>query len=231
MPKRTQLATKVSSTKSTRSKFWYVRIDGEENYLRQKCEVLASGLDVVSFIGAYHTGTTGQNPHIHACVEIISEVQKQSFAVRLKAIFEKIKERNDYSLEVWDGNKSGEGAVSYLFHDDGVSEDSLIGVKNFTSDEIRGAIQANKAVQAVVAINKERASNKLVDKAYEMFKGQNPTKFTLLKFMLEKCREGENYYPGSYLLKKYVEEVELRLTETEEELSRLAYEMEKNLWR
>lgn len=231
MSKRTQLATKTSSSKSTRSKFWFVRVDGEEKNLKESCEVLSSGLDVVSFIAAYHTGSTGTNPHIHACIEIASEVQKQSFAVRLKAIFPRIKERNDYSLEVWDGNKSGEGAVSYLFHDDGVSEDSLIGVKGFTSDEIRGAIQANKAVQAVVAINKERASTKLVDKTYEAFKGQCPTKFTILKYMLEKCREGENYYPGSYLLKKYVEEVELRLTETEEELSRLATEMVNNLWR
>ena len=61
-------------------------------------------------------------------------------------------------------------------------------------------------------MNKERASNKLVDKALEYFVGKTPTKMEILKFMLKACRDGENYYPGSYILKKYVEEVELKLT-------------------
>ena len=217
-------------SKSVKSKFWFMRVDGEENYLRQKCGVLASGIDVVSFIGAYHTGRTGENPHILACIEITSEIQKQSFAVRLKAIFDNIKKGNDYELAVWDGNR-GEGAVSYLFHGDSVNEDTLIGVKGFTGDEISRAIQANKAVQAVVAINKQRASTKLVDKAYEYFKGQDPTTFTIFHYMMKCIHKGENYHPGNFMLKKYVEEVELRLCENEEEVFALAQRTFNSLWR
>lgn len=229
MSTRKQLST--TSSKATKSKLWYLHVDGEESYLRESCKLFAQGLDVISFIAAYHVGSKKDNPHIHACIEIASEIQKQSFAVRVKAIFPRIKTGNDYSLKVWDGNKTGEGAVSYLFHDPGVNKDNLIAVKNFTDEDIEGAIKANKAVQAIVEINSERASTKLVDKAYEAFKGQCPTKHTILYFMLKACREGENYYPGSYLLKKYVEEVEVKLTESDEELSRLTTEMVNNLWR
>lgn len=232
MPRK-QLATTANKTsaKSVRSKFWFLRVDGEESFLRQQCGVMASGLDVVSFIGAYHTGRTGENHHIHACIEIESEVQKQTFALRVKAIFTNIIEGNDYSLEVWDGKKSGEGAVSYLFHEEGVVESNLIGVKNFTSDEISGAKKANMAVQAVVAINKERASNKLVDKALEFFDNQEPTRYSILLFMMKRINSGDNYHPGNFLLKKYVEEVELRLCKTDREIEELAKIVEENLWR
>ena len=83
----------------------------------------------------------------------------------------------------------------------------------------------------MVAINKQRASTKLVDKAYEYFKGQDPTTFTIFHYMMKCIHKGENYHPGNFMLKKYVEEVELRPCENEEEVFALAQRTFNSLWR
>ena len=184
-----------------------MRADGPEEFLRQKCGELSKWIDVEAVLAVYHVGGSKEKPHCHAVIQLSSEPQKQSFDKRIKGIFG-IEKRTQYSTKVWDGNRDV-GAASYLFHE---SDERIIVSKAWSDDEIKAAQAANAAVQKVIALNKERASNKLVDKALEVFVGKSPTKLQILKFMLQACRDGENYYPGSYVLKKYVEEVELKLT-------------------
>lgn len=217
------------ASKSTKSKLWFVRMDGPEEHLRQKCGVLSQALDTVAMIAAFHKGNRGENPHCHICIEVQSEIQKQSFAVRLKTLFG-IVSKSQYALDIWDGNR-GKGAVSYLFHE---TEEKILVNKGFSDQELMDARKANEAVQAVVSVNKEKSSHKLVERALEEFKDVEDKwllRSRILKFMVSECRDGQVYWPGSFMLKKYVEEVEVRLLKGEQELDVFVSELEKSLWR
>lgn len=211
-----------------KSKLWYVRADGPESFLRQKCIELSQSLDTVSLLAAFHKGKTGENPHCHFVIEIASDIQKQSIDVRFKKLFEIIKSK-DYCSKVWDGNR-GKGAVSYLFHED---DERILARKDFTDEDILRAREANAAVQAVVALNKEKASVKLVDRARDHFRGsvyRPGLKMDVLMWMLAECRSGNSYYPGSFLLKKYVEEVELSCLDASD-MDAFAFRLYGQLWR
>jgi len=213
-------------SKSVKSNKWFVRIDGSLEEMTSKCITFSRCIDVVAMLAYYHTGSKKENPHIHVVVETQTIVQKQSFALRLKNHFTNIVKKTDYSCGVWDGNREM-GAVSYMFHEEDVK---LVVNKGFTDEQLRLASKANDAVQKVVAMNKEKASNKLVDSAVEHFKDQYPVKTDILAFMLRRCKSGDNYYPGEFMLKKFVEEVELKLV-NEAQFDGMVWSMSKRLWR
>lgn len=209
-----------------KSSKWFVRVDGEENYLRQKCRELSTCLDVESMLATFHTGRTQENPHTHFVIEMKTMIQKQSYAVRIRTHFNIIK-KSQYALDVWDGNR-GMGAVSYLFHEESAPILANVG---FTDEELANARTACQAVQAVVAINAERSSGKLVNKALSQFEGQRDvTKYDILSFMLREIRDGNHYHPGMFRLKSFVEEVEIRRS-SDVELENLAHMYAENLWR
>lgn len=217
------------ATKSERSKYWFVRVDGPKEFLTSKCVELGSAIDIFAILAAYHTGKSKENPHCHFVVELKYEKdqegpQKQSFADRIKKVFG-ITNKNQYSLQKWDGVR-GAGAVSYLFHEEDVS---ILVNKGFTDEDISAAKLANDAVQKVVNVNAERASGKLVQRALEHFKNGG-TRHEILVFMLKEIKEGNSYHPGMYRLKTFVEEVELKL-KSPDELEEYAWDLEKNLWR
>jgi len=210
-----------------KSKLWFVRVDGVEEYLRQKCGELSRCLDVKAILSAYHTGKTKENPHCHFVIEISSEIQKQSFAVRIKSLFG-IEKKSQYAIDVWDG-KRDVGAVSYLFHEENVKIITNVG---FTDEELSFAKKSNDAIQAVVAVNAERASGKLVNRALIEFPPeQHATRLDILKYMLKEIQTGNAYHPGAYRLKQMVEEVEIKRLRSDDELESYAFELEKNLWR
>lgn len=216
------------ATKATRSKLWFVRLDGPEEFLRQKCGDLSQALDTVAMLAAFHKGKSGENPHCHFVISLSGEIQKQSYAVRLKKLFD-ITKPSQYSLDVWDGNR-GTGAVSYLFHEE---DERILVNKGFTDKDIMDARAANAAIQKVVALNKEKSSHKLVERALEEFADEKDMwciRTRILKFMVEECRKGQCYWPGSFMLKKYVEEVELKLL-GEDDVDQYVADLEKNLWR
>lgn len=218
-------STTVKAAKSLRSKFWFVRSDGAEEFLRQKCGELATWIDVEAVLAVYHVGDSKENPHIHACVELKSEPQKQSFDKRIKALFG-IEKRSQYSTKIWDGVRDA-GASSYMFHED---KAKVLVHRGWTESEMDAAKKACEAVQKVVALNKERSSTKLVDRAIEQFATSGASRFQILKFMLEECREGRSYYPGTFQLKKYVEEVQLKLT-TKEDFEDYVLELQGQMWK
>lgn len=210
-----------------KSRYWFVRVDGVEEYLRQKCGELSRCLDVKAMLSAYHTGKTKENPHCHFVIEIANEIQKQSFAVRIKSLFG-IEKKSQYAIDVWD-SKRDVGAVSYLFHEDDVKIITNVG---FTDEELSSARKANDAVQAVVAVNAERASGKLVNRALTEYPPeQHATRLQILTFMLKEINQGKAYHPGAYRLKQMVEEVEIKRLQGDDEIESYAFELEKNLWR
>lgn len=221
MSERKQLAQAASKEKS---KKWFCRVDGTKDFLREKCKQMSGWVDVVSMLAAFHMGERKENPHAHFVVETTSEIQKQSFAIRIKALFA-VEKKTQYALAVWDGDR-GVGAVSYLFHEDDVE---ILVNRGFSDGDIERAREANRAVQRVVAVNKEKASNKLAEKAYERFKSDDGfSRVACLAYMLGEIKAGENYHPGEFMLKRYVEEVEVRLTD---DITGLAWEIANRLWR
>lgn len=188
---------------------WFVRVDGPRSFLEDKCKLMFQWIDVTHILAVYHEGGKKENPHCHILVKLSSVLQKQSFDVRIKKTFEIVK-RSDYSSKVWDGNP-GHGAGSYLFHEETAV---ILCNKAFTEDEIKAFQDANEVVQKVVKINNERASNKLIDKAMIQFQDSwNDTRIEreVFTYMLKCIRDNENYHPGDYLLKRYVQEVCIRL--------------------
>jgi len=191
---------------------WFVRVDGELLFLRQKCGELSQWIDTHSCHGVFHVGaTTKENPHAHIIMSMTSVLQKQSFDVRIKKLFE-IQSRNAYSTKPWDGRYEGETAGSYLYHEG--NDSPVLCNKGFTELHINAFKEANALVQKVVKANKEKANTKLIGKALEAFKNapfNNELECEVFTYMLKECRDGANYYPGDFQIKKFVQEVCMKL--------------------
>lgn len=205
------LTPRYMATPRVVSDCWFVRVDGVESFLRQKCGELSRWIDVSICHGVYHAGASKENPHTHIIIKLLGSLQKQSFDIRIKKLFE-VEKRSQYSTKLWDGNY-GEGAGSYLYHE---SNDSpVLCSKGLTELHIQQFKDANASVQKVVALNKAKANTKLIDFAMEEFQNASWNNYDMEKdifmYMLKRCKDGLNYYPGDGLLKRYVQEVHLKL--------------------
>jgi len=195
---------------------WFVRVYGQEDFLRQKCRELQGWIDLSICHGVFHAGaSTKENPHCHIIVSLTTTLQKQSFDIRIKGLFNV--KGADYSTKVWDGRydlESGEGAGSYLYHE---GDDSpVLCSKGLTDLHIQQFKTVNAAVQVVVKKNKLKANTKLVDFALEEFRdqhwsGSNEFKLDIYKYMMRRCKDGLNHLPSDFQIKSYVEEVHLKL--------------------
>lgn len=203
--------------KASVSKNWFIAVDGDKDFLRQKwTEYHSQSSVVVKLFVVSHSGSTGDNPHVHVLLQEAAEVQKQSLDVRLKKHFNIDNAKTQhYSSKVWDGNTSGEGAGSYLFHERGAEILVNVGV---SEDDIILMRKAHQAVEKVVTVNKQKASGKLVDKALNHFRDpdcQIPlsrvTPTHIMHYMLVECHEGRNYYPGDFRIKNMCSEAVLKL--------------------
>lgn len=196
--------------KSVKSDKWFVRIDGNKEFITDKVKTLSQQIDIKCLLAAYHLGEKKDNPHCHICVETHSTVQKQSFALRIKSLFG-IEKKTQYALQPWDGDHT-KGAVSYLFHEDTAE---LIFNKGFSESELSDARLANEAVQRVVKMNKEKASGKLVEKAYEYCEKElkHFNAVDCLVFMLDEIKQGNHYHPGDFMLRRYLQEIEVRMSD------------------
>jgi len=171
-------------------------------------------IDVSGILATYHIGAKKENPHTHFIIDMTTTLQKQSFDIRIKKIFDietsKAK-ANCWSSKPWDG-KYGEGAGSYLFHEE-PDGDPII-QKGFSNEDVRVFREAAKTVDRVLKMNSEKASTKLVDAAVAEFskdKDDFISERDVGMFMCKRCIDGSNYYPGTFVLKKYIEEAMLKL--------------------
>lgn len=211
--------------KSIVSDKWFVRVDGNEEFLTQKLKILADCLDTKVLHGLFHLGERRDNSHTHFVIQT-SPSQKQSFAVRIKKLFDIVK-KNDYAIEIWDGIPDG-GAVSYMYHEENAK---VLFSKGISQEEIDRAIALNKKVQEVVSVNKKRASGKLVEKALEHFDfNSQPERREVLLFMLKEINKGDSYHPGEFRLKSFVEEVIIKKSNASE-LEEYARLCEARMWR
>lgn len=206
----------TTPAKSVRSAHWFCRMDGTKEALTVKCaelETAPAWIDVVRWLAVYHTGRRGENPHIHFIMEINGAIQKQSFDVRAKKYFD-IKSKSDYSTKPWDGNL--EGAGSYLFSD---KDHEILASKGIHEAEIVEMQIHNDKVQEIVVENKKRASGKLVDKALEWWAKEHSDKsyvagrhqMLVFRYIMTQIRDGHNWHPGMFQIKKYCEEISIKL--------------------
>lgn len=205
------LSSLVGMSKSTKSSKWWVRVDGEEVQLRNAIKAMIAD-DVLYCYGVIHKGENGDNSHIHFAIQVKDETQKQSFALRIKKHFNWIAKRSDYCCDVWDGNR-GRGVISYCFHESDAVEVIRI---NFSDEEIEEAKRENQKVQKLVEKAKGKSNTRLPELAVAYFSDKEWNKYVILEWMLQRCKDGLSYYPNMFQLKKYVEEVEIRLTKQED---------------
>lgn len=203
--------------KSKKSDCWFVRVDGPKEFLEAKLRELSNSIDCLELLGAFHLGEKKDNPHAHFCIRLNTIIQKQSFALRVKKLFS-IEKKSQYALEVWDGLRD-RGAVSYLFHEEGVV---IMVNKGFSEENLDNAQRLNQEVQRVVAVNKQRASGRLVERVLKEFTTFN--KREILIYMLQEIKDGNAYYPGEFRLKQMLEEIQLKLcSNVEAEADRLLW--------
>lgn len=214
----------MPAPKSAVSSLWFVRVDGDIEVLRPKVLSFASTIDVVSMLCVHHTGQKKENPHIHFVVGMTTSIQKQSFALRVKKVFEVVD--RGYAVDVWDGNRT-EGACSYLFHEDNAP---ILVRKLWADDEVKEAQRIGQAIAKEVAKAKDKASQKLVERAVKHFESRVPTKFDILSFMVDEINGNQAYHPGIYKLKSFIEEVEIKLT-PKDQILRLKNEMYNSMFR
>lgn len=202
------MATKTPRVTSSK---WFVRIDGQSAYLTQKLNLIQEWVDVSGILATYHIGSKKEHPHIHFIIDMYSVLQKQSFDIRIKKLFEIETARakaSCWSSKPWDG-KYGEGAGSYLFHEE--LDGKPLVQKGFTDEDVTVFRQAAKTVDRVVKLNQEKASFKLVDAAVEYYGGTHVTERDVGMFMCKRVIDGTNHYPGSFMMKKFIEEAMLKL--------------------
>lgn len=207
---------KVPAAKVVSDK-WFVRVDGEESFLRQKCEEMAKWNTTVLFHAVYHVGKRGENPHVHFIHMENKSIQKQSYDLIIKKRFNVV--GGSYSTKPWDGQY--EGAGTYLYHE---ADDSPV-MASEGIEELHLVYMKEKGAEwrARITEVKKKASTTLVQRVTQHFTemtesyaraGKAPPEIHKKKIwnaLHAFCREDDVYYPGENLMKKYTTELLCKL--------------------
>ena len=200
------------------SKYWFVRIDGPREYLSTRVQLLS--VECTLMLAVFHTGRSGENSHMHFCCVTNKEIQKQSWDVKIKKIFD-VSKRSDYSSKVWDGRLVDEGAATYLFHE---SIDSpILCSKGVTEDQMSGIQRIAHTVNIVVANAKQKAETKIPGKVLQGWRDAGKPEWDtneIVRFIVTMAQAGECYLPKSdFQWKAYIEEVKLGMCESPADLN------------
>lgn len=194
--------------KSDKSTQWFVRFDCSKDAGVELANKLNQWIDLKRLLMAHHMGEKKDNPHIHFVLELNSLIQKQSFDTRVKKLIS-VEKKDQYSSKIWDG---ADECCSYLYHE---SDACVIHNKGFSEDELDKYKQLNKSIQKVIAVNNEKASNRAPERAIKYFGTTDPSRREVLEWFLNEIKEGKMYEPGDYQMARYVEEVILKCTASE----------------
>ena len=198
---------KVPASKVVSDK-WFVRVDGEESFLRQKCEEVAKWNSTVVFHAVFHVGGRGVNPHVHFIHMENKSVQKQSYDLVIKKRFNVV--GTSYSTKPWDGKYDGAG--SYLYHE---SNDSpVMGSAGLEEIHILSMKESATRWRAIVVEKKAQASVTLIDRTLQHFKemtesyaqvGKVPeiSHKKIWRELHRIVREEKIYMPSTGIMRKY----------------------------
>lgn len=184
------------------SNSFFCRISYQHAELEGPLNALAAWVDMARVIVATHKGDTKENEHVHMCVELTTTIQKQSFDVRLKKLFNLAGGNKDFSSKVWDKSLD---ACSYLFHE---PDAQVVLNRGHTDEDIALYKRMNERVQAIVKQNKEAGANKSINRIIELV-GVDCTHDAILHAIHDDVRAGKMYHPG-FRLVAMVEEVYIK---------------------
>lgn len=188
-----------------RSDKWFFRVTVPHEFAKSEMSKMLQWIDLDTILGALHLGDKTENPHFHCVVKLTSQIQKQSFDVRVKKIYG-VKGNNQYSSKPWDGDDS---ACSYLFHE---ATAEVFVNRGYTEQDLDRFKKLNDDVQKVVAVNKSRAAHRHVDRVIEKINssGKEWSRWDILREFIERIKTGEMYDPGDFMLKRYIEEIMIK---------------------
>lgn len=197
-----------------RSNMWFYRVTVPHEFAVSQMVQILSWIDLESILIVGHLGDKNENPHVHGVVKLSSNLQKQSFDLRLKQIYG-VKGNGLYSSKSWDGSDS---ACSYLFHE---KDAKIIANRGYSESDIDRFKKLNDDVQKVIAVNKDRASHRHVDKVIEKINesGKQWSRRDILEEFVLRIRDGEMYDPGDFMLKRYIEEIMIKQCYEEKQIS------------
>jgi len=184
------------------SNSFFCRISYQHSELEGPMNALAAWVDMAKVIVATHKGDTKENEHVHMCIELTTTIQKQSFDVRLKKLFNLAGGNKDFSTKVWDKSLD---ACSYLFHE---PDAQVVLNRGHTDDDIALYKRMNERVQTIVKQNKEAGANKSINRIIELV-GVDCTHDAILHAIHDDVRAGKMYHPG-FRLVAMVEEVYIK---------------------
>lgn len=181
---------------------WFVRVTLPHSIIEEKIKLVSGWIDTVKILCLLHKGNKTEKEHCHFTVQLSSEIQKQSFDVRIKKVFDV--KGSDYSSKPWDGEPP---ANTYMFHD---SNYRIVANKGYDDATLANFRVENEKVQKVVEINKSRGPSKIVENVIQNYTGA-PDKIQIASILLQKIRIGEMYEPGNYKLNNIIEEIFMKL--------------------
>lgn len=200
------MATKKTPASKVESARWFVRINGEESFLRQKCGELSQWVNTVNLHAVFHKGGKGENPHVHYIHTYEKELQKQTYDLKIKKLFGVV--GTSYSTKPWDGEFNGAG--SYLYHEEEDIDNpvAVFANKGFEEVHINAMKEYAKQWRVVIVEKQQKASMKLEERAMQHFEnggcdGNPVTLEDIWFFMWHLIRNGECYNPGEHHLRKY----------------------------
>ena len=206
-----------------RSDSWFVRITHPHELLKLKTPTVLGWIDLLQILFIGHTGDKTEKEHGHMVIKLKGPLQKQSLDVRLKTLFNV--KGADYSSKPWDG---ADGACGYMFHD---TKYVLLANVGFSDSDIQRFQDLNTKTQEVIAVNKEKGGNKNIEAVLEIFKDCKPTRTEIAKQFLRRVRDGKMYDPGDWKLRSMVEEITMKLCQTEEEFDQYCFGRLHNIFR
>lgn len=187
---------------------WFIRITAPWEHIESKLITMREWIDFDGALIGLHHGDKGGAPHGHICLKLKVQFQKQTIDVRFKKLFDVAGAQ--YSSKVWDGNDK---CMSYLFHD---KNGKIINYMGLSADAVAALSTLNDDIQKVVAVNKGRASHKVVE--YVMGKANSGwSRFQIGECILRAVAQGEFYDPGDFALERYINEIELKLNVNDKE--------------
>lgn len=209
-----------------RSNLWFIRVDYPREHVEEKMKKILAWIDLEKILAVFHTGKTKENPHFHAIITLKSHstIQKQSFDVRIKTIFDV--KKGSYSSKVWDGQS---GAASYLFHE---NTRDIIANRGYSQADLAEFEKLNTEVQKVVEINKEKGTNRSVDRLMGQL-AEDCSRRQIFMAMMNEIKEGTMYHPG-YRMSAVIDEIFIKKSSKEKFEEVMEYEWmalrEKNKW-
>lgn len=190
---------------------WFVRITAPWEHLKSKIITIREWIDYDGMMIGYHHGDKQGAPHMHVCLKLKGQAQKQKIDTRFKTLYGV--EKGQYSSKIWDGAPE---ALSYLYHD---KNGEVVNMLGLSEAEVIDLQRLNNQIQVVVQENKKRASNRVVD--YVLEKTETTDRYEIATMILEAVADGQFYDPGDFQLEKYINEIELKNAkkESKEKLS------------